>query len=459
MNSTKTGLKEDYSNRQYPQALDLEKSVLGISLIEAGAFEEVYTILDHQDYFYDDRHRKIFHAMHKLFKAGKKIDHFSVKEALKKAKEYEIANDPAYLVMLTSGSTAIHLQEHCLIIKQQAAKRKAIEIGYKLIDQGFDDSVDIADLLELAQHSIDGIEGSFHGASLFREFSYYLNESAEAMHNRMQFHAEGKAVGIPTPIQTLTKMLTGWQPGTLVVIAGRPSMGKTALALSSMLVAAQQGVHVNMFSLEMPGVRLTDRIICGVVDVNHNHYRDGTLVESEAQKIEEAVVQLEKLPIYIDDYALPSIEYIRSRARVNQRKGKCGMIIIDYLQLLNNPISKYQNRERDIADLSRKAKSLAMELNVPILLLSQLNRQCEARGDKRPVLADLRESGSIEQDADIVLLLHRPEIYGILEEDQQPTTGRGEIIVAKHRDGQQGTIFFGHNNSLTKIHDYQIQNI
>ena len=278
------------------------------------------------------------------------------------------------------------------------------------------------------------------------------------MHNRMQLQMEGKAVGIPTPIQLLTKMLTGWQPSTLVVIAGRPSMGKTALALSSMLVAAQHGVHVNMFSLEMPGVRLTDRLLCGVAEVNHTQYREGAITESEAQKIEKAAGKLEKLPIHIDDFALSTMDYIRSRARINKRKGECGMIIIDYLQLLNIPNSKNQNRERDVADLSWKSKSLARELKVPVLLLSQLNRQCEARIDRRPLLSDLRESGSIEQDADIVLLLHRPEIYGILEEDQQPITGRGEIIVAKHRDGVQGIIYFGYNDSLTRIHDYKFQN-
>lgn len=457
MNSTETDLKEKFSDRQEPQALELEESVLGISLIETGAFEEVFTILDHPDYFYNEKHRKIYQAMHRLFQDGKRIDHFTVVQALKKAKEYEIANDPAYLAKITSGSTAINLQEHCLIIKQQAAKRKAIEAGYQLINQGFDDSVDIDDLLTLAQDNIDRIEGSFQGASLFRDFSYYLNKSAEAMHNRIQLHREGKAVGISTPIQSLTKMLTGWLPGNLIVIAGRPSMGKTALALSSMLVAAQQGVHVNLFSLEMPGVRLTDRILCGMASVNHSLYREGAISESDAQKIEETVFRLQKLPINIDDNTLPTMDYIRSRARVNKRKGKCGMIIIDYLQLLNIPKSKYQNRERDVADLSWKAKSLSMDLDVPILLLSQLNRQCETRCDKRPVLADLRESGSIEQDADVVLLLHRPEIYGILEEDQQSTVGRGEIIVAKHRDGKQGTIYFGHNDSLTRIHDYEIK--
>jgi len=442
-------------DRVQPKAIDLEQSVIGISLIEAGAFEAVYAILDHPEYFYDEKHRKIYQAMYRLFKDNKKIDHLTVMEALKEAKEYEIANDPAYLMHLTTGSTAINLQEHCLIIKQKAAKRKAIEAGHMLVKQAYDDSTDIDDILTLIQDNVDKIENSFHGSSLFRDFSYYLNESAENLHSRIQLRKEGKAAGIPTPVTALTKALTGWLPGNLVVIAGRPSMGKTALGLSAMLVAAENGNHVCMFSMEMTGARLSDRIICGVSGIDHSLYRDGSITNSEEKLIEETIGKLEKFPIHIDDFALPTIDYIRSRARIMKRKGECDMIIVDYLQLLNIPISKYQNRERDVADLSWKAKSLAMELQVPVLLLSQLNRQCEARSDKRPILADLRESGAIEQDADTVLLLHRPERYGIREEDQQSTVGRGEIIVAKQRDGQVGTLFFGHNPEMTKIHDHE----
>lgn len=437
-----------------PQAPELEQSVIGAALIEAGTFEEVYKDLDSAEYFYKDEHRKIYISMLRLFKAGKKIDGHTVMDDLKKSGDLDFVGGPLYITQLIGKSTVINLQEYCLIIKQQAAKREMINLGHAILKQGNDDSIDIDDILTYAGNSFDRITEFFHGSSLFREFKHYLSESNKAMWRRMDLAQKGKIAGIPTPVEKLTKTLNGWQSGELIVIAGRPSMGKTALALSSVLVAAENGIPVNMFSLEMTGSRLSDRMICGVSGISHEVFKAGTLTEKEADTIEKTIGKLERLPIYIDDYPLPGIDYIRSRSRINHRKDRCGMIIIDYLQLLDSPYIKGQSREREVANLSRKAKSLAMELNVPVLLLSQLNRLSEARNDKRPQLADLRESGAIEQDADTVLLLYRPERYGIHEEDHQSTIGRGEIIVSKQRDGKIGTIYFGYNESMTRIFDY-----
>jgi len=438
-----------------PQAPELERAIIGAALIEQGIFEEVYSILDNSEYFYDSNHQKIFNAMLSLFQTNTKITAFTVMDELKKQKQFVAIGGEIAIMELTKQSTAISLQEHCLILKQKAAKRLAIEAAQLQIEQAFDDSVDIDDILTQAQDAIDRIEGGFNGSSLFRPFSYFVNEACEAMHRRILQYQEGKSAGIPTPITDLTKALTGWLGGDLIVVAGRPSMGKTAFALVSIMLAARQGVKVNMFSMEMKGRRLADRLLCGEAGVDHERYRAGVLSEAEAQKIEQAGSHLSKLHIYIDDYAMPTIDYIRSRARINKRQDRCEMIVIDYLQLLDSPYIKGQNREREVATLSRKAKSLAMDLDVPVLLISQLNRACELRADKRPQLADLRESGAIEQDADTVLLLYRPQRYEIYEQDGQSTIGRGEIIVEKQRDGRTGTIYFGYNTEMTKIFDYE----
>ena len=442
-------------NKIPPQAVDLEQAIIGAALIEAGTFEEIYTILDHPKYFYKDDHRKIFESMVCLFKEGKKITAFTVMDCMDK-KDLADMGGQLYIAQLTKQSTSINLQEHCLIIKQQAARREMIQLGHALLKQGNDDTVDIDDILTFAGNSFDQVNESFRSSSLLRDFSHYLNESRDQLLKRMDLAQKGKIAGIRTPVTKLTNILNGWSPGELIIIAGRPSMGKTALALASILTAAENGISVNMFSLEMPGIRLSDRLICGSSGISHNSYKAGTLTEKEFETIEKTIGKLERMNIYIDDFPLPTIDYIRSRARINKRKGKCEMVVIDYLQLLDSEYIRGQSREREVANLSRKMKALAMELGIPVLLLSQLNRLSENRADKRPQLSDLRESGAIEQDADVVLLLHRPEYYGIFEEDSQDTHGRGEICISKNRDGETGTLYFGHNESLTRIHDYEI---
>lgn len=440
-----------------PQAPEIETAILGIALMEDGAIDEVLTHIDSAEYFYKLEHQAVFSAMLKLYHSDVRIDGMTVIEQLKKDGQLDNVGGVVFITSLITKSTpGIHLEEYCMILKQTAVKRAMISMGNELMKMGYDAGIDVNDMMTLAGDQLDKLTESLHGGTLFNDFGYYLKLSRDALYVREAMAKENKISGIPTPVNALTKTLNGWVNGDLVIIAARPSMGKTALALSSILKAAELGVPVNVYSLEMRGERLTDRIICGFAGVEHERYRSGYILQEELKDVERAIGKLERLPIYIDDYPLPTMDYIKSRTLVNKRRGRCGMVVIDYLQLIDSPYVKGQNREREVANISRKAKNIAHELNVPVLLLSQLNRSCEMRGDdKRPQLSDLRESGAIEQDADTVLMLYRAERYGIDEDKEgNSTKGRGEIIVTKQRDGAVGTVLFGYNPSLTKIFDY-----
>lgn len=264
--------------------------------------------------------------------------------------------------------------------------------------------------------------------------------------------------GLPTGFTELDRLTAGWQPGDLVVIAARPSVGKTAFALHLARAAASAGSHIMVFSLEMQGERLGERwLLATTTEVGFEHLHTGQLTPVELQSVHEASLQLARLPIHVDDNAAVNMDYIRSSAKLQQSKGKCDCIIIDYLQLCDMKTEQNnRNREQEVAQASRKAKMLAKDLNVPVILLSQLNRNVEGHPDNRPALSDLRESGAIEQDADLVLLLCRPALAGRATDRKSsyPTEGLGVVVVAKHRNGATGEIYFRHDRTLTKMEDY-----
>jgi len=440
-----------------PQAIQAEEAVLGAILNEQGAIDEAYQLLNTYEYFYNDAHKIIYEAILLLYKEDKAIDILTVSNALKKAGNLKRAGGYAYVTKLSGrAATAIHIPDHCRMIKECAVKRKMISLGSNIYKQALDISTDIEELLDGVGNDLDQAAEWLHGTSMFYPFPYYLNKSLKNLEEREKMAKEGKTSGIATPIKKLDEYINGWQSGDLVIIASRPSMGKTALAIASAVKAAQYGYTPNIYSLEMKGERLTDRIICGMSGVDHNKFKSGFVSKEDWNKIEITIGKLEKLSIYIDDYPCPTMDYIKSRSRINKRKGKCDIIFIDYLQLTNIPSMFGKNREQEVSAMSRKAKIMAMELNVPVILLSQLNRACEMRGGwKRPQLSDLRESGAIEQDADTVLMLYRPEVYEIYQDEHgNSTRGRGEIIITKQRDGMIGTIYFGYNESLTRIYDF-----
>ena len=284
-----------------------------------------------------------------------------------------------------------------------------------------------------------------------------IKESIKKLEERYTNFKNGKTTGIITPINKLNKYTAGWQPGDVIIVAARPSMGKTAFAIECMTMAAKSGFKPLYFSLEMSSVKITNRILIGESGVNANDFRIGNLSSDDYKKLDRATTKIESWNLIIDDSSF-NFDEIRTKARLLHKKNQCDFIIIDYLQLI-----KYEGkagvREQEVSELSRNIKLLAKSLNIPIMALAQLNRACEARPGKRPILSDLRESGSIEQDADIVSFIHRAYQYGVLQEEDEnnipyETKGIGEIIIAKQRDGDTGTIKFKHNESLTKIFDY-----
>ena len=236
-------------------------------------------------------------------------------------------------------------------------------------------------------------------------------------------------------------------------------MGKTAVALQMLKTAAKHGVPACMYSLEMSDVSLANRLLLSECDISVERFRGGELSEDEVLKMHRAAGVIEKLPVYIDDKPSVTINYIRNHARLMHKRGKCGLIVVDYLQLTGSQVDNIRNREQEVSNISRTAKIIAKELNVPFIMLSQLNREAEKRPDKKPMLADLRESGSIEQDADIICLLYRPEYYKIKEIEYGnksiPSVGIGVLIVAKQRDGKTGYVFFRHNKAMTRFYPFQ----
>lgn len=438
-----------------PQAPDLEEAVLGAILVDKEAIDDAYTILDSPEYFYKHNHQLVYEAILTLYKNDRAIDILTVTDQLRSVNKLEAVGGAAGVVKLTARvGSALHVREHAAIVKQYAIKRELLRVGQNMIKQSLDDTIDVDDLLGDSGNQVERAAELLHGGSIVKSMSYYVNKSMEELEERERAAREGKITGIPTPVAKLNRATEGWHEGELTVIAARPSMGKTAFMLSSVTKAAEAGFPVNVYSLEMAGERLADRMICGLSGVNPEDYRAGKITADDWQAVEIASDKLGKLPVYIDDNPNPTMEYIKSRSRINKRKGRCSMIMIDYVQLINVSHVPGRNREQEVANISRKAKLIAMELGVPVVLLAQLNRSCELRPDKRPMLADLRESGAIEQDADNVLLLFRAERYGLTEVDGESVKGKGEIIVAKQRNGAIGTVFFGYNESLTRIYDF-----
>lgn len=442
-----------------PQALDVEEAVLGALMLEKDAFDEIYEHIDHRS-FYKQGHQEIFKAIRAIYDRSEPIDIITVSTELSKANKLEDAGGPIYVTKLTSKvATAANIVFHAKILKQTALQRDLIRFGSEVVKRAYDMSADVADTVEYSAGQFDKITEFIYGAGREYTFGELLQQSEKQLEEREKAMKDGKPTGVPTPIQKLSKLTGGWQDGDLIVVSGRPSMGKTAVALEFIKTAAKFGIPVNVYSLEMRGVTLVDRMLCGEADLDPERFRNGYVSPEEWERIEKAIAKLEKLGIHVDDEPMVTMEYIRAKSRIKKRKDECGMIVIDYLQLVDSPEERGRNREQEVAQMSRKAKLIAKELNVPVILLAQLNRSCEIRGgDKRPQLSDLRESGAIEQDADVVILLYRAERYGIEEMEINgnlvSTQGLGEFILAKQRNGRTGTVEFGYNESLTRIYDY-----
>jgi len=438
-----------------PQAIDLEEAVLGAMLIDEKGVNEIIELLS-PEVFYKRSHQLIYESIERLFRESEPIDLLTVSADLKKNKNFEPAGGDFYLISLSQKvSSSAHIEFHSRIIIQKYIQRKLITISNEIIQKSYNESTDVMDLLDEAESKLyDVAQGNIKTST---ESAQNLVIRAKA---RIEEIAKQEGLsGVSTGFEKLDKLTSGWQPSDLVIIAARPGMGKTALALSmARNISVQQKIPVAFFSLEMSSVQLITRLISSETGLTSDKLRTGKLADHEWQQLNIKVSDLESSPLFIDDSPSLTIFELRAKARRLSSSHGIKLIIIDYLQLMNiGSSNKAGNREQEISTISRNLKALAKELDIPVIALSQLSRAVETRGGtKRPILSDLRESGAIEQDADIVSFLYRPEYYGISEWDDDmktPSDGQGEFIVAKHRNGALDSIKLKFIPNLGKFED------
>ncbi|WP_456437021.1 replicative DNA helicase [Psychroserpens sp.] len=442
-----------------PQAIDLEEVVLGAMMIDKKGVDEVIDILS-ADAFYKEAHKQIFEAIFKLFENSEPIDLLTVSSQLKKDAKLDLVGGDFYLISLTQRvSSSAHIEFHARIILQKYIQRSLIKISNEIIEEAYDETQDVFDLLDTAEAKLYEVtQGNVKKSTeTAQSLVIQAKKKIEEISNK-----EGMS-GIPTGFTKLDRLTSGWQPSDLIIIAARPGMGKTALTLTmARNIAVDSNIPVAFFSLEMSSVQLITRLISSETNLSSEKLRTGKLEKHEWEQLNVKVKTLEKAPLFIDDTPSLSIFDLRAKARRLASQYGVKMIMIDYLQLMTAGGSqKGGNREQEISTISRNLKALAKELAIPVIALSQLSRAVETRGgSKRPLLSDLRESGAIEQDADIVSFIYRPEYYKIDEwddDDRSPTEGQGEFIVAKHRNGGLENIrlkFIGHLGKFDNLDDF-----
>lgn len=437
-----------------PQSVELEEVALGGMMLERDAVIEIIDILKPES-FYKDEHQKIFSAILDLFASDKAIDILTVTERLRQRKELDIIGGPAYLSQLTSRiASAAHIEFHARIIQQKFIQRELIRVSSEIQNRAFDESIDVNDLLDFSEGELFNVaQGNIkkEAAKMNVLLKQAISQIEEASKN------ENALIGVPAGYTQLDRMTNGWQKADLIIVAARPSMGKTAFVLSmARNMAVEHKKAVAIFSLEMASVQLVNRLISSEAELPSNKIRTGQLSEEEWQKLEYRARRLEDTAIFIDDTPAISIFELRAKCRRLKRQHNIDIVIIDYLQLMTGPPESRGNREQEVSSISRSLKGIAKELEIPIICLSQLNRSVESRPDKRPQLSDLRESGAIEQDADVVAFIHRPEYYGFTEdENQMSLRGIAEIIIAKHRNGAVGDVRLRFQHEFTKFVDLE----
>ena len=425
-----------------PQALELEESVLGALMIEKEAYGMVADLLRPES-FYSDKHRYIYEAIRALSNNDNPVDLLSVAQQLKTMGLLEDAGGIVYLSELTRRvASAAHLRYHAQIVAQKATARDLIAVACQIEEKGYDETQDVDELMQEAEGKIFEISQRAQKRDV-TSIDLVIEEAFERMRNASK--NEGSISGIPSGFTELDKITSGWQKSDLVIIAARPAMGKTAFVLSmAKNIAVNNREPVAMFSLEMSNVQLVNRLITNVCEIPGEKIKSGQLAPYEWGQLDSNINALIDAPLYVDDTPSLSIFELRTKARRLVREHGVKLIIIDYLQLMNASGASFGSRQEEVSTISRSLKGLAKELNIPIIALSQLNRGVESREGiegKRPQLSDLRESGAIEQDADMVCFIHRPEYYKIYQDEKgNDLHGMAEIIIAKHRNGAVGDV-------------------
>ncbi len=423
-----------------PQAVDVEEQVLGAMLLEKEAIAKVIEILD-EDAFHADYHRKIYQAILAMFDHSEPVDTITLSEELRRRGHLELVGGEPYLVELTMKVTsAANVEYHARIVLEKALMRTLIATTSTIAARAFSPTEDPFDLLDEAEQSIFQISE--------KRLKKNFVSMHKAVHDTIELlegvHGKHSGVtGVPTGFPELDSLTGGWQNSDLVIIAGRPSSGKTAFALTVSRNAAlhsEKPTGVGIFSLEMSTQQLVMRLLCAEAEVDAHAVRTGRLPEEEWKQLSRAAGRLAGSNIFIDDTAALGILELRAKARRLKTERNVGLIVVDYLQLMQGP-KNAENREKEISGISRSLKALAKELNIPVIALSQLSRAVESRTDRRPILSDLRESGAIEQDADVVAFVHRPEMYtDPNSEEYREVGGQADIIVGKQRNGPIGDV-------------------
>lgn len=426
-----------------PQNLDAEQSVLGAILIDNNALPRALEILDPED-FYKLSHRKIFSAMTELFDKNEPIDLITLTDELKKRNDFESVGGIAYLSSIVNMvPTAANVRYHSNIIREKALLRGLLRSTNEIASKVYEDNLDAEDLVDFAERSIFRISDKRVKAS-FVSLKDVIRDSFEMIEHL--YDKKETVTGVPSGFRDLDDLTTGFQKGDLIVIGGRPSMGKTAFALN---VAQHVGLElkepVAIFSLEMAKEQLAIRMLCAEAMVNSNSIRKGFIRKEDWHKLTSAASNLTGAPIFIDDTSGITVLELRAKARRLKMEHGLSLVIVDYLQLMRGKGS-FERREQEISDISRSLKALAKELSVPVIAVSQLNRSVEQRRPPKPILADLRESGAIEQDADVILFLYRDEVY-----NKEAKKGHAEVIIAKQRNGPTGSVHLAFLSTSTRF--------
>ena len=456
----------DLQGRVLPQAIDFEEAVLGAMMMEQNATEAVINDLK-SEMFYKEANQIIYESILSVFRRNEPVDLLSVSKQLYSIEKMDVIGGAYYLSSLTNHIvSSANIEYHARIIREKYIQRKIISLNSELINLSFDVTVDFEDLISRQNRIIDTINDLFAGKLAIQTIGEVADECLLDLITRCDNHSQGILNGIPTGSKALDKLTGGWKEG-LIIIAGRPGMKKTALALMSAFAAAESGFYPAFFSLEMTNTSLVDRILLAEsgLYIDSVRYANGDLMAHEKQAIIDASIRLRDLNFHLDPNPIVNMYYLGSTLRRLVAKGKCSIAFVDYLQLVESEKEKGKNREREVAEITRYLKLLSKELHIPIILLAQLSRKVEDRisGQGRPQLSDLRESGAIEQDADMVILTWIPEKYGVkYDSNNMSMENILFALIEKHRNGSIGEIMLKSYPSPYKIVDvdyYQEQSI
>lgn len=442
---------DDILRRVPPQNIEAEQSVLGAILLENDAINHALEII-HEDDFYRDGHRQIFHAMVDLSDRNQPVDAITLTEVLRSKGVLEQVGGPAYIAELVDAvPTAANVAHYARIVREKAVLRGLATIATEIVTSVYDAPPDVEAFLDVAEHKIFSIseqrvKPSFHG---IRELAHQSLGLIDQLFSRKEL-----VTGVPTGFLDFDRLTAGLQPSDLVIIAARPSMGKTAFALNIAAYAAMEAdppVGVAFFSLEMSKEQLALRLLCSEARVDLAKARTGHFRNEDFAKLANAASRLSDAPIFVDDNSDTTPITLKAKCRrlARDRNSRLGLVIVDYLQLMR-AARPGERRDIEIAEMSRSLKGLAKELKVPVVALSQLNRQVETRPDRKPLLADLRESGAIEQDADVIAFIYRDEVY----HPDKGEKGTADIIVAKQRNGPTDTVKLTYLSQFTRFENY-----